>query len=53
MKFKKPYWTDIKDNGDEWHVVGVMKDFIYESPYEKYNSYAVLRCQSMVQCDAF
>ncbi|MEP6846231.1 MAG: ABC transporter permease [Panacibacter sp.] len=34
MKFKDPISKIIKDNGTEWHVVGVIKDFILTSPYE-------------------
>ncbi|HXL56124.1 MAG TPA: ABC transporter permease [Chitinophagaceae bacterium] len=34
MKFKNPIGKLIKDNGSEWHVVGVIKDFILTSPYE-------------------
>ncbi len=35
MGFKNPIGQIIKDNDKNWHVVGVLKDFIYESPYEK------------------
>ncbi len=36
MKLKAPVGSIIKeDEGDEWHVVGVIKDFIFESPYQK------------------
>ncbi len=34
MKFKNPVGQVIKDMGQQWHVVGVIKDFILESPYE-------------------
>jgi len=34
MKFKNPIGKIIKDNGQDWHVVGVIKDFILTSPYE-------------------
>ncbi len=34
FKFKNPLGQIIKDNGQEWHIVGVFKDFILESPYE-------------------
>lgn len=34
MKFKEPIGKLIKDNGTEWHIVGVVKDFILTSPYE-------------------
>lgn len=33
MKFKNPIGQIVKDNGIEWHVVGVVKDFILQSPY--------------------
>ncbi|MFT3935023.1 MAG: ABC transporter permease [Chitinophagaceae bacterium] len=34
MGFKKPVGQLIFDNPINWHVVGVIKDFILESPYE-------------------
>lgn len=34
MKFKNPIGQLVKDNGKQWHVVGVISDFILESPYE-------------------
>lgn len=33
MKFANPIGETIKDNDIEWHVVGVVKDFILKSPY--------------------
>jgi ABC-type antimicrobial peptide transport system permease subunit len=33
MGFKDPIGQTVKDNGVEWHVVGVVKDFILQSPY--------------------
>ncbi|MGZ3839445.1 MAG: ABC transporter permease [Flavisolibacter sp.] len=33
MNFKEPLGQTIKDNGISWHVVGVIKDFILQSPY--------------------
>jgi ABC-type antimicrobial peptide transport system permease subunit len=35
MGFKDPIGQIIKDNGRDWHVVGVFKDFILQSPYRK------------------
>ncbi|KAA9040959.1 FtsX-like permease family protein [Ginsengibacter hankyongi] len=36
MKLKNPVGTTIReDGGDEWHIVGVIKDFVFESPYQK------------------
>jgi len=34
MKFKEPIGQVVKDNGRDWHVVGVIKDFILTDPYE-------------------
>jgi len=33
MGFKDPLGQVIKDDGITWHVIGVIKDFILESPY--------------------
>lgn len=42
MRLKNPVGSVIKGQGTDWHVVGVMKDFIYESPYEKVNQLIVM-----------
>lgn len=34
MGFKDPIGEIIEDNGVEWHVVGVVKDFVLTSPYK-------------------
>lgn len=34
MKFKDPLGKVVSDLGIEWHIVGVIKDFILTSPYE-------------------
>ena len=34
MKFDDPIGKTVKDLGVEWHIVGVVKDFILTSPYE-------------------
>lgn len=34
MGFKDPIGQIIKDNGRDWHVVGVIKDFVLRSPFE-------------------
>ena len=34
MKFKKPIGQIIKDGDQQFHVIGVIKDFILRSPYE-------------------
>jgi ABC-type antimicrobial peptide transport system permease subunit len=35
MGFKDPIGQVIRDDGREWHVVGVFRDFILQSPYRK------------------
>ncbi len=37
MHLKNPLGAVIKDDDQRWHVVGVVKDFIVESPYEPIN----------------
>lgn len=34
MKFKDPIGKVVSDLGIDWHIVGVIKDFILTSPYE-------------------
>ncbi|HVU54465.1 MAG TPA: ABC transporter permease, partial [Puia sp.] len=34
MKFKNPIGQRVNDLGIDWHIVGVIKDFILTSPYE-------------------
>lgn len=33
MKFESPIGQIIKDNGTDWNVIGVIKDFVLQSPY--------------------
>jgi len=35
MNFEDPIGQIIKDNGIDWHVVGVTKDFVLKSPFQK------------------
>jgi ABC-type antimicrobial peptide transport system permease subunit len=35
MKFKNPIGQIVSDLGIDWHIVGVIKDFILTSPYEQ------------------
>jgi len=42
MRFKDAIGQTIKGEGGDWKVVGVIKDFIYESPYEKINPLLVM-----------
>src|SRR5690606_17206098 len=37
MGFKDALGKVIKDNGRDWHVIGVIKDFIQEAPYDPIN----------------
>ena len=32
MKFKDPIGQIVKDDGRKWHIVGVIGDFILQSP---------------------
>ena len=34
FKFKDPLGKIVKDNGQDWHIVGVIKDFILTNPYQ-------------------
>jgi ABC-type antimicrobial peptide transport system permease subunit len=34
MRLKNPIGTEVRMGDSRWHVVGVIKDFILESPYE-------------------
>jgi ABC-type antimicrobial peptide transport system permease subunit len=35
MRLKNPVGTIVtEDEGDKWHIVGVIKDFVLESPYQ-------------------
>jgi ABC-type antimicrobial peptide transport system permease subunit len=33
MKLQQPLGAILKDNGKDWHVIGVIKDFVLQSPY--------------------
>lgn len=33
MNLKNPVGTQIEDDGNKWHIIGVVKDFIIESPF--------------------
>jgi len=35
MNFDEPIGQIIKDNGIDWHVVGVTEDFVLKSPFQK------------------
>jgi putative ABC transport system permease protein len=42
MRLKSPIGALVKTDNRDWHVVGVIKDFIYESPYEKIQQLVVM-----------
>jgi ABC-type antimicrobial peptide transport system permease subunit len=42
MRLKDPIGKIINANGRNWHVVGVVKNFILESPYEKINPMVIM-----------
>ncbi|MDN3655941.1 ABC transporter permease [Ferruginibacter paludis] len=42
MRLKDPLGQIIRADGQEWHIVGVLKDFIYQSPYEKISQLVVM-----------
>jgi ABC-type antimicrobial peptide transport system permease subunit len=42
MRFKNPIGQIVHADDKNWTVVGVVKDFIYESPYEKINPLAIM-----------
>lgn len=46
MKFKDPMGKIVKDMGEEWHIVGVIKDFILTSPYEPTRPMLILGAKS-------
>ena len=35
MGFENPLGQTIKDNGIEWHIIGVVEDFVFNSPFQK------------------
>ncbi|RYU93194.1 ABC transporter permease [Emticicia agri] len=37
MQLKNPVGTNIKFGNTDWHVVGVVKDFVYASPFDPIN----------------
>lgn len=49
MKFKDPIGKIVKDNGESWHIVGVIKDFILTSPYEPTRPMLIFGAKSWFQ----
>ena len=46
MHLDDPLSTILKADGEDWRVVGVVKDFIYESPYDKVQQLVVFGPES-------
>lgn len=44
MGFDDPIGQLIKDSGVEWHIIGVVKDFILTSPFHKVEPILLLGC---------
>ena len=42
MRLREPLGAIVKGDGHDWKIVGVVKDFIFESPYEKVNQLFVM-----------
>ena len=42
MRLKDPVGKVVKADGRDWRVVGVIRDFIFESPYQKVNPLVVM-----------
>jgi len=34
MGFDEPLGQTIKDNGTDWHIIGVVEDFVFNSPFQ-------------------
>lgn len=45
MGFKQPLGEVIKDNGQDWHVIGVIKDFILTSPFRNVEPVILFGCK--------
>lgn len=35
MGFENPLGQVIKDNGTDWHIIGVVEDFVFNSPFQQ------------------
>ncbi|WP_111307288.1 ABC transporter permease [Confluentibacter sediminis] len=42
MRLEHPIGASVRADGETWRVVGVIKDFIYESPYDKVQQLAIM-----------
>ena len=45
MGFKNPIGEIIRDNGRDWHVIGVVKDFVFLSPFQKIEPIILFGCK--------
>ena len=41
MGFEDPLGQIIKDNGIDWHIIGVVEDFVFNSPFQKIEPMAI------------
>ena len=41
MKFEAPLGQTVKDNSIDWHIIGVVDDFVLTSPYQKIGPMAI------------
>jgi ABC-type antimicrobial peptide transport system permease subunit len=48
--FKDPIGQIIKDNGEEWHIVGVFRDFILNSPYRPTSPMVIQGAKGWFNC---
>ncbi len=44
MGFVDPIGEVIRDNGQDWHVIGVVKDFVLTSPFQKVEPLILFGC---------
>ncbi|HZG25993.1 MAG TPA: ABC transporter permease [Chitinophagaceae bacterium] len=42
MNLKSPLGQIIRENGNNWHVVGIVKDFVTESPFKHINPMVIM-----------
>lgn len=45
MGFADPIGQIVKDNGIEWHIIGVVKDFILTSPFQQVEPVIMFGCE--------
>ncbi|RAW02859.1 ABC transporter permease [Pseudochryseolinea flava] len=45
MNFENPIGETIKDNGKDWKIVGVVKDFVFVSPFMRKSPVVLFGCE--------